>query len=168
MAPCNGPRASRLNVQFWARGRLDSDRPDQYALFSRRDSSARPLPVWQECRVIAGGEFFFMNWQSADLLDGRYVRSIPSSAVIAGAQPVERLLDKHRNLFPYSAKTRRGIGRPDQCWLPLLSGGGACPDRAEPFVVEQSQSEAAAIHSPNSSLRLRSGSACRSIGSILS
>jgi type IV secretory pathway protease TraF len=71
-----------------ARGRLDSDRPDQYALFSGHDSSARPLPVWQECRVIPGGEFFFMNWQSADPLDGRYVGSIPSSAVIAREQPV--------------------------------------------------------------------------------
>jgi hypothetical protein len=94
MAPCNGygvkddhVRAGSMSSSS-ARGRLDSDRPDQYALFSRRDSSARPLPVWQECRVIAGGEFFFMNWQSADLLDGRYVGSILSSAVIARAQPV--------------------------------------------------------------------------------
>ena len=28
------------------------------------------------------------------------------------AQAVERLLDKLRNLFPFSAKTRQGIGRP--------------------------------------------------------
>jgi hypothetical protein len=28
------------------------------------------------------------------------------------AQAVERLLDKHRNLFPFSAKTRQGIGLP--------------------------------------------------------
>jgi hypothetical protein len=45
------------------------------------------------------------------------------------AQAVERLLDKHRNLFPFSAKTRRGIGRPvamlAMVLLPLLSGGGA-------------------------------------------
>ena len=63
------------------------------------------------------------------------------------AQAVERLLDKHRNLFPFSAKTRRGIGRPVAMLamvLPLLSGGGAYPARAEPFVAEQSKSEAAA------------------------
>jgi hypothetical protein len=28
------------------------------------------------------------------------------------AQAVERLLDKHRNLFPFLAEARRGIGRP--------------------------------------------------------
>ncbi len=113
-------------------------------MFSRRDGSARPLPVWQECRVIAGGEFFFMNRQSADLLDGRYVGSIPSSAVIARAQPVERLLDKHRNLFPFSAKTRRGIGRPVAILAALAERRRRYPARAEPFVAEKSQSEAAA------------------------
>ncbi|MGE0701245.1 MAG: hypothetical protein AB7O57_19275, partial [Hyphomicrobiaceae bacterium] len=64
------------------------------------------------------------------------------------ARVVERLLDEHRNLFLFSAKTRRGIGRPvamlAMVLLPLLSGGGAYPARAEPFVAEQSQSEAAA------------------------
>ena len=36
-----------------------------------RDGRGRPLPVWQGCRVIAAGEVFLMNWQSADSLDGR-------------------------------------------------------------------------------------------------
>jgi type IV secretory pathway protease TraF len=35
------------------------------------DSRGRPLPVWQGCHVVADGEVFLMNWQSADSLDGR-------------------------------------------------------------------------------------------------
>jgi type IV secretory pathway protease TraF len=53
-----------------------------------RDSRDRRLPVWQGCRVIADGEVFLMNWQSADSLDSRYFGPISSSAVIARAQPV--------------------------------------------------------------------------------
>ena len=53
-----------------------------------RDSRGRPLPAWQGCRAIAGGELFVMNWQSADSLDGRYFGSIPASAVIGQALPV--------------------------------------------------------------------------------
>src|ERR1700678_3487177 len=34
-----------------------------------RDRRGRPLPVWQGCRVIADGDVFVMNWQSADSLD---------------------------------------------------------------------------------------------------
>ena len=37
-----------------------------------RDSRRRPLPIWQGCRVIADGEIFLMNWQSADSLDDRH------------------------------------------------------------------------------------------------
>lgn len=53
-----------------------------------RDGRGRPLPFWQGCRVIAQGELFLMNWQSADSLDGRYFGSIPASAVIGRAHPV--------------------------------------------------------------------------------
>jgi conjugative transfer signal peptidase TraF len=53
-----------------------------------RDGRGRPLPNWQGCRVIAPGELFLMNWQSADSLDGRYFGPIPSSAVIARAHPI--------------------------------------------------------------------------------
>ena len=41
-----------------------------------RDGNGRPLPVWRGCRVIADGDVFVMNWQSAD------------SAVIGRAVPV--------------------------------------------------------------------------------
>lgn len=53
-----------------------------------RDGGGRPLPIWQGCRVIAAGELFLMNWQSADSLDGRYFGPIPASAVIGRAHPI--------------------------------------------------------------------------------
>jgi conjugative transfer signal peptidase TraF len=53
-----------------------------------RDGRGRPLPAWHGCRVIADGDVFVMNWQSADSLDGRYFGSLPASAVIGRAVPV--------------------------------------------------------------------------------
>jgi conjugative transfer signal peptidase TraF len=52
------------------------------------DSRGRPLPVWQRCRVVADGEVFLMNWQSADSLDGRYFGALPASAIIGKAEPL--------------------------------------------------------------------------------
>ena len=53
-----------------------------------RDSRGRLLPVWQGCRVVADGEVFLMNWQSADSLDGRYFGVLPTRAIIGRAEPV--------------------------------------------------------------------------------
>ena len=53
-----------------------------------RDGRSRPLPVWHGCRVIADGDVFVMNWQSADSLDSRYFGPLPASAVIGRAIPV--------------------------------------------------------------------------------
>jgi conjugative transfer signal peptidase TraF len=53
-----------------------------------RDSRGRPLPVWQGCRVVAEGEVFLMNWQSADSLDGRYFGMLPAIAIIGRAEPL--------------------------------------------------------------------------------
>jgi len=53
-----------------------------------RDGRGRSLPVWQGCRVIADGEVFLMNWQSADSLDGRYFGPLPVSCIIGQAFPV--------------------------------------------------------------------------------
>jgi conjugative transfer signal peptidase TraF len=53
-----------------------------------RDGRGRPLPTWHGCRVIADGDVFVMNWQSADSLDGRYFGPLPASAVIGKAVPV--------------------------------------------------------------------------------
>ena len=53
-----------------------------------RDGRGRPLPVWTGCRIIADGDVFVMNWQSADSLDGRYFGPLPASAIIGRAMPV--------------------------------------------------------------------------------
>jgi conjugative transfer signal peptidase TraF len=52
------------------------------------DSRSRPLPTWQGCHVIADGEVFLMNWQSADSFDGRYFGVLPTSAIIGKAVPL--------------------------------------------------------------------------------
>ena len=52
------------------------------------DSRGRPLPNWQGCRVVADGEVFLMNWQSADSFDGRYFGVLPASAIIGRAEPL--------------------------------------------------------------------------------
>jgi conjugative transfer signal peptidase TraF len=53
-----------------------------------RDSAGRDLPVWHGCRVIAPGEIFLMNWQSADSFDGRYVGPLPVTTIIGRALPL--------------------------------------------------------------------------------
>jgi type IV secretory pathway protease TraF len=52
-----------------------------------RDGRGHPLPVWHGCQVIADGDVFVMNWQSADSLDSRY-EPLPASAVIGRVEPV--------------------------------------------------------------------------------
>lgn len=54
----------------------------------KRDRQGRPLPIWQGCRVVADGEVFLMNWQSADSLDGRYFGAIPTTAIVGRAKPL--------------------------------------------------------------------------------
>jgi conjugative transfer signal peptidase TraF len=53
-----------------------------------RDSRGRPLPSWQGCRVIALGEVFLMNAQSADSLDGRYFGPLPGASIVGRAAPL--------------------------------------------------------------------------------
>jgi conjugative transfer signal peptidase TraF len=53
-----------------------------------RDHRGRPLPVWQGCRMIAEGEVFLMNWQSADSLDGRYFGPLPVASILGRAVPL--------------------------------------------------------------------------------
>jgi type IV secretory pathway protease TraF len=38
--------------------------------------------------VIAEGEIFLMNWQSADSLDARLFGALPTTAIIGRAEPV--------------------------------------------------------------------------------
>ena len=51
------------------------------------DSRGRPLPVWQDCRVIARGEVFLMNWDEPSSLDGRYFGALAASSIIGRAEP---------------------------------------------------------------------------------
>jgi len=53
-----------------------------------RDHRGRPLPDWQGCRLIAEGEVFLMNWQSADSLDGRYFGPLPAALILGRAAPL--------------------------------------------------------------------------------
>jgi conjugative transfer signal peptidase TraF len=53
-----------------------------------RDGRGRPLPIWQGCHVLADGEVFLMNWQSADSLDGRYFGVLPATAIVGRAEPL--------------------------------------------------------------------------------
>jgi conjugative transfer signal peptidase TraF len=53
-----------------------------------RDHLGRSLPVWQGCRVIAAGEVFLMNRQSAASLDGRYFGMLPATTIVGRADPI--------------------------------------------------------------------------------
>jgi hypothetical protein len=64
------------------------------------------------------------------------------------ARTAGRLLDTHLNLAPFPAKIRRGVSRLGVVLavilLSSLTAALACPAHAEPFVVNQSKSEAPA------------------------
>ena len=59
-----------------------------YGHARERDSSGRPLPVWQGCRALRDGEAFLMNWDAADSFDGRYVGPLPVTSIVGRAVPV--------------------------------------------------------------------------------
>jgi conjugative transfer signal peptidase TraF len=71
---CRLGRAVSIDGKYVAEA-LDSDR------------FGRPLPVWQGCRVITGGEVFLLNarWDS---LDGRYFGPISARTIIGRATPL--------------------------------------------------------------------------------
>lgn len=52
------------------------------------DTRGRPLPVWQGCRRLGDGEAFFMNWDSPDSFDSRYIGPLPLSSVVGRAIPL--------------------------------------------------------------------------------
>ena len=52
------------------------------------DGRGRLLPIWQGCHVLADGEVFVMNWQSANSLDGRYFGALPATAILGRAEPL--------------------------------------------------------------------------------
>lgn len=52
------------------------------------DRQGRPLPVWQGCERVAGGDIFLMNPDVPDSLDGRYFGPIALRTVIGKATPL--------------------------------------------------------------------------------
>lgn len=52
------------------------------------DTRGHPLPVWQGCRTLGHGEAFFMNWDSPDSFDSRYVGPLPVSTIVGRAVPI--------------------------------------------------------------------------------
>lgn len=59
-----------------------------YGQARAQDTRGRPLPVWQGCRTLTSGEAFFMNWDSPDSFDSRYVGPLPLTAIVGKAVPV--------------------------------------------------------------------------------
>ncbi len=55
------------------------------AFAHEHDRRGRPLPGWQGCHMIAAGEVFLMNWQSANSLDGRYFGPLSATSIIGRA-----------------------------------------------------------------------------------
>ena len=53
-----------------------------------RDRRGRDLPVWQGCRILADGEVFLMNRQSADSFDGRYFGPLATINIVGRAAPL--------------------------------------------------------------------------------
>jgi conjugative transfer signal peptidase TraF len=53
-----------------------------------RDSRGRSLPDWQDCRVVAKGDIFLMNWDEPASLDGRYFGPIATSSIVGRAEPL--------------------------------------------------------------------------------
>jgi conjugative transfer signal peptidase TraF len=51
----------------------------------KRDSRGRPLPDWQDCRVVAKGDVFLMNSDEPASFDGRYFGPIAVSSIIGRA-----------------------------------------------------------------------------------
>ena len=60
----------------------------QVAAVLRADRMARPLPSWQQCRVLAEGELFLLSATNPASFDSRYFGPIAASAVIGKAQPI--------------------------------------------------------------------------------
>jgi conjugative transfer signal peptidase TraF len=52
------------------------------------DGHHRPLPTWRGCQMVAEGDVFLMNWQSADSFDGRYVGTLPIASIVGRAEPL--------------------------------------------------------------------------------
>lgn len=52
------------------------------------DRNGRPLPSWQQCRLLADGELFLLSVTNPASFDSRYFGPIAVSTVIGTAQPI--------------------------------------------------------------------------------
>ena len=53
-----------------------------------RDSSGRPLPRWDGCRVLGPGEVLLLNTAAPDSFDGRYFGPVSVTSIIGKATPL--------------------------------------------------------------------------------
>ena len=58
------------------------------AIARTHDGVHRPLPVWQQCRPLAGNELFLLSDTSPASFDSRYFGPIAASAVLGVARPL--------------------------------------------------------------------------------
>ncbi|MER8766409.1 S26 family signal peptidase [Mesorhizobium sp. M0968] len=70
------------------RGTAINSRGNTYGYARERDTEGRWLPIWQGCRVLADGEVFLMNRDSAESFDGRYFGPLPDTAIVGRAVPL--------------------------------------------------------------------------------
>ncbi|BEP62301.1 S26 family signal peptidase [Variovorax sp. V213] len=52
------------------------------------DGMHRPLPVWQQCRALVGGELFLLSDSNPASFDSRYFGPITASEVLGVARPL--------------------------------------------------------------------------------
>src|SRR3546814_15964061 len=52
------------------------------------DLLGRPLPRWSGCHTLGPSEVFLMNPTVPDSLDGRYFGPLPTTALVARAEPL--------------------------------------------------------------------------------
>ncbi|KGJ12737.1 MULTISPECIES: S26 family signal peptidase [Paracoccus] len=81
VAALSGTRVCRIGTTITVDGQVLGQARD-------RDLLGRSLPVWQGCRLLAGGEVFLMNREAEDSLDGRYFSPLPVTSITARIVPL--------------------------------------------------------------------------------
>lgn len=81
VAALSGTRVCRIGTTITVDGQVLGQARDH-------DRLGRSLPVWQGCRLLAGGEVFLMNREAEDSLDGRYFSPLPVTSITARIVPL--------------------------------------------------------------------------------
>jgi conjugative transfer signal peptidase TraF len=82
-----------------------------YGRARERDSNGRRLPDWQGCGVVAEGEAFLMNWDSADSFDSRYIGPLPITSIVGRAVPVWTAADTESAQASVGQQSAGDLGR---------------------------------------------------------